>query len=112
MLQYIVLQRRNRLGGAPVLVDDDVDVIRVAAGQGLLRRSRWPAFRWVWEVICALSMWRQFISVCARGAISSGANWVTPKLKPTEFEVDVEFSPPMVIRVPCDFQAICIEPVA
>ena len=59
-----------------------------------------------------LSVWRRFISICARGAISSGANWATPKLKPTEFEVDVEFSPPRVIRVPCDFQAICIEPVA
>ena len=94
------------------MVDDDVDVICVAAGRGLLRQSRWLASCRVWEVICTLSMWRRFISVCARGAISSGANWVTPKLKPTEFEVDVEFSPPRVIRVPCDFQAICIEPVA
>ena len=76
------------------MVDDDVDVIRVAAGRGLLRWSRWPAFCWVWEVICVLSMWRRFISVCARGALSSGANWATPKLKPTEFEADVEFSPP------------------
>ena len=94
------------------MVDDDMDVICVAAGRGLPRRSRWLAFRRVWEVICALSMWRWFISICARGAISSGANWATPKLKPTGFEVDVEFSPPRVIRVPCDFQAICIEPVA
>ena len=96
----------------PILVDDDVDVIRAAAGRGKLRQSRWPALCRVWEMICVLSMWRQLISVCAQGAISSGANWATPKLKPTEFEVDVEFSLPRVIRVPCDFQAICVEPVA
>ena len=77
--------------------------------------TRWPATCWVWEVICALSIWRWLISICGRGAISSGADWVTPKLKPSEFEVDVddvEFSPPRVIKVPCDFQVTCIEPVA
>ena len=31
VLRYVVLQRRNRLGGAPVLIDNDVDVICVAA---------------------------------------------------------------------------------
>ena len=48
----------------------------------------------------------------ARWAISSGADWVTPKLEPTKFEVNVKFSPPGVFRVACDFQAIRIEPVA
>ena len=110
-LLYVISWWGNRLGSAPILVDDDMDVVRVA-GRGLPRLSRWPAFCWVWEVVCMLSVWRRLISICTRGAISSGANWATPKLKPTEFKVDVEFSPPRVIRVPCDFQAICIEPVA
>ena len=59
-------------------------------------------------------MWRRFITVAVpvRGAISSGADWATPGLEPTKFKVDVEFPPPRVFRVACDFQAICIEPVA
>ena len=32
MLRYIISQRRDRLWSAPILVDDDVDVIRAAAG--------------------------------------------------------------------------------
>ena len=112
MLRYIVPWRWDRLGSAPVSVDNDVDVIRVAACRGLPRRSRWLAFTWIWEVVGLLSMWRRLITSPSRGAISSGADWATPKLKPTEFEVDVKFSPPRVIRVPCDFQAISVEPVA
>ena len=77
----------------------------------MLGQSRWPAFGWVWEVICPLPMWGQVVSIRSQGAISSGADWATPKLKPTEFEVNVEFSPPRVIRVPGDFQAVSIEPV-
>ena len=59
-------------------------------------------------------MWGWFITVAgpAQGAISSGVDWATPKLKPTKFEVDVKFPPPRVFRVACDFQAICVEPVA
>ena len=59
-------------------------------------------------------MWGRFITIAvpARGAISSGTNWATPKLKPTKFEVDVEFPPPRVFQVPHDFQTIGIESVA
>ena len=35
-----------------------------------------------------------------------------PKLKPTEFEVDVKFSPPRVIAVPGDFQSVRVQAVA
>ena len=59
-----------------------------------------------------MGRWLIIIAGPARWAISSGADWATPKLKPTKFEVDVEFPPPGVFRVACDFQAICVEPVA
>ena len=32
MLRYVISQRRDRLGGASVLVDNNMDVVCVAAG--------------------------------------------------------------------------------
>ena len=56
-------------------------------------------------------MWWRFIAIPPRGAISSGPDWAGPKLEPTDFEVDVKFPSPRVIRVPGNFQAISVEPV-
>ena len=55
-----------------------------------------------------ISMWRRVISVRSQGAASSGADCVAPELEPTELEVDVKFPPPRVIRVPSNFQTVCV----
>ena len=47
-----------------------------------------------------------------QGLVFIGTERDVPKLKPTDFEVDVEFSPPRVIAVPGDFQTVRVQAVA
>ena len=47
-----------------------------------------------------------------RGLVFIGTERGVPKLKPTEFEVDVKFSPPRVITVPGNFQTVRVQAVA
>ena len=47
-----------------------------------------------------------------RGLVFIGTERGVPKLKPTDFEVDVEFPPPRIIAVPGNFQTVRVQAVA